>query len=108
MRRANRQAKIIRGENRAHGDQLSRSALRVSEMRFADFFAHRNDDTFPTDHRSAAESKSDRDPDPKRNEFRARLQLGKETNRGSFFLGITEFTLFIEFAQGPGNQVEIA
>src|SRR5262245_46069090 len=108
MRRADRQAKIIRGENRPHCDQLSRSALGVREMRFADFFAPRNDDTSPTDHRSAAESKSDRDSDPKRNKLRAWFQLGKESDRSGLFFGIIEFALFIKFAQGPGNQVEIA
>src|SRR5262245_58979085 len=99
MRRADRQSQIIGGENRSHCNQLSRSALRVSQMRFADFFAHRNDDAFPTDHCAAAESKSDRNSDPKRNELRAWFQFGKETNRSGLFFGIVEFALFIEFAQ---------
>lgn len=50
-----RQSRLIGGENRSHRDEFGRGALHVTEVRFADFFAHRNHDSLPVNHGARAE-----------------------------------------------------
>ena len=73
---AHRQTVHIGDANCASGNQFCARALSKTQVRFADFLADGNDDTFPTNHCSEPDRACDRNFDPIRNEFGHVIEAG--------------------------------
>ena len=109
MGRTDRETEVVGHHDRAHGHRLSRSALAVGEMVFADFFADCFDDALVADHGAEAEREGHGVFHQVGNVIGQRIGMLAQCLLGRANLRVHgEAAGFVEFGDGFGDKIKVS